>query len=469
MANNDFSTLGGAYSILGQATTSEYNRRKKEEQAYRRKMRRQQMLQYLAAPLLKSAGESIVGAITKPFEDKYNDFFTSENVVKERALWQAANRKATDIEVEEKKARDYVNGYDAYWTDTRIAMAKEGAIRAQPERQGEFESGWQRPYFAEKGKDMGLRDRAAHEKALGIATDFRATGTFKENIGNRRSRSAVDRFIDLFQREGVEEQDAKALAAYRKTEASKNAKRLNVFEDALVEGPKGMTKQKAYEIALNNVPKTGKYGEDFTITEMIIDHTGEYGPVGREVTKVYNKNSESWKKNGGHIRIESTIKYDDPKKFKQALIEKALKDSATAFPIATLQKGFNEKGHKLFTEKAEAEGINWLKPETLEERAKLEEIFTDIYSDRDNLTERIDPKDTQRMATMGAIMANNAAYAQNRAFLEEAKRDNLEITDPPAYQALLDTQERLELIMIKDWASVAALVKQGLGMGFGGT
>ncbi len=51
MATNDFSTLGGAYSILGQATTAEYNRRRREEDKARRRARRdarrEQLLAYL--------------------------------------------------------------------------------------------------------------------------------------------------------------------------------------------------------------------------------------------------------------------------------------------------------------------------------------------------------------------------------------------------------------------------------------
>jgi hypothetical protein len=68
MANNSFGTLGGAYSILGQATTAEYNRRKREEDKARRRARRDarkdQLLAYFAQPLLKGAGEALAGGVT---------------------------------------------------------------------------------------------------------------------------------------------------------------------------------------------------------------------------------------------------------------------------------------------------------------------------------------------------------------------------------------------------------------------
>lgn len=61
MADNQ---LAQAYSILGQATTSEYKRRRKEEDEYRKRARRDQYLGYLAAPLLKGAGEAIAGGVS---------------------------------------------------------------------------------------------------------------------------------------------------------------------------------------------------------------------------------------------------------------------------------------------------------------------------------------------------------------------------------------------------------------------
>ena len=48
MADNQ---LAQAYSILGQATTSEYKRRRKEEDEYRKRARRDQMLGYVLAPI----------------------------------------------------------------------------------------------------------------------------------------------------------------------------------------------------------------------------------------------------------------------------------------------------------------------------------------------------------------------------------------------------------------------------------
>ena len=58
--NND---LYKAYSILGSATTAEYNRRRKEEERDRKRARKDKYISYLAAPLLKGAGEALAGGI----------------------------------------------------------------------------------------------------------------------------------------------------------------------------------------------------------------------------------------------------------------------------------------------------------------------------------------------------------------------------------------------------------------------
>ena len=52
------SQLGEAYSILGQATTAEYNRRRREEEEREKRMMRRQLLATFAQPLVQSAGQA---------------------------------------------------------------------------------------------------------------------------------------------------------------------------------------------------------------------------------------------------------------------------------------------------------------------------------------------------------------------------------------------------------------------------
>lgn len=78
MANNDFGSLGGAYSILGQATTAEYNRRKKEEDKERRRARRDQLLGYFLAPIGQQVAKGVSDIISAPFEKPVEKLLQTE-------------------------------------------------------------------------------------------------------------------------------------------------------------------------------------------------------------------------------------------------------------------------------------------------------------------------------------------------------------------------------------------------------
>ena len=96
--NND---LYKAYSILGSATTAEYNRRRKEEEKARKRARKDKYISYLAAPLLKGAGEALAGGIGSVVGDVVlgdnakNYFNTEQGII--------ATRNSKYIDKQEKK------------------------------------------------------------------------------------------------------------------------------------------------------------------------------------------------------------------------------------------------------------------------------------------------------------------------------------------------------------------------------
>ena len=96
--NND---LYKAYSILGAGTTAEYNRRRKEEEKERKRARKDKYISYLAAPLLKGAGEALAGGIGSVVGDLVlgdnakNYFNTEQGII--------ATRNARYIDNQEKK------------------------------------------------------------------------------------------------------------------------------------------------------------------------------------------------------------------------------------------------------------------------------------------------------------------------------------------------------------------------------
>jgi len=84
MADND---LAQAYSILGEGMGASYRTRRKEEEDYRDKIRRDarkdQLISYVAAPILKGAGQALVGGATDlvgnlVLGENGKDFFNTE-------------------------------------------------------------------------------------------------------------------------------------------------------------------------------------------------------------------------------------------------------------------------------------------------------------------------------------------------------------------------------------------------------
>ena len=73
--NND---LYKAYSILGSATTAEYNRRRKEEEEYRKRARRDQLLGYVIAPLGQELAKGVSNLISAPFEKPVEKLLQTE-------------------------------------------------------------------------------------------------------------------------------------------------------------------------------------------------------------------------------------------------------------------------------------------------------------------------------------------------------------------------------------------------------
>jgi hypothetical protein len=73
--NND---LYKAYSILGSATTAEYNRKRKEEEEYRKRARRDQLLGYVIAPLGEELAKGVSNLISAPFEKPVEKLLQTE-------------------------------------------------------------------------------------------------------------------------------------------------------------------------------------------------------------------------------------------------------------------------------------------------------------------------------------------------------------------------------------------------------
>lgn len=136
MADNQ---LAQAYSILGQATTAEYKRRRKEEDEDRKKARRDQLLGYAAAPLLKGAGEMLVGGIESLIvnkeEQKYADFFNSEQVRAEKRKQKSGYNVAQKMITENEQALLDPEGEENYYAEQRYQRLLENFNQTYDEKE----------------------------------------------------------------------------------------------------------------------------------------------------------------------------------------------------------------------------------------------------------------------------------------------------------------------------------------------
>ena len=110
--NND---LYKAYSILGSATTAEYNRRRKEEEKYRKRERRDQMLGYILAPIGQEFAKGVSDIISAPFEKPVEKLLQSEQGRALNSDIKAITRQKTAYDALGKKiTTDYAGDSYAY-------------------------------------------------------------------------------------------------------------------------------------------------------------------------------------------------------------------------------------------------------------------------------------------------------------------------------------------------------------------
>lgn len=373
--------LGEAYSILGQATTSEYERRRREEERRRRRERRQDILGFFLKPVAQEISAGIGKAISSPFEKKYQDFFNSEVAVAAKAKDAQGRGILQEYEGKEKAARDFSGGYNKYWGNRGQQEVLQGLIAANPDREEEFKSPYFQAYLQEQGKAVGDELRRRHEEGLKLARSFGASGTLSDNLRNMRSRGLFDRVVDIFQGESVEEQDAKAEKAFRDSTYLTNRDRLLVFDESIREGK---TKYEAYQTAIDNVPEKGGYYDPFTVTrnETTTDEFGNKKTT--TYTETYQRGTQQWKLNKPtDVRKDTTI--DLSEEGEKRLTQQILNAANQQFNyVVQARKIFTTEAYDSFKEEVEAEGISLTNIQNVEERLRVGEIF-DKYDTAENM------------------------------------------------------------------------------------
>ena len=178
MANGN--DLAQAYSILGQATTSEYNRRRREEEEREKRMMRRQLLATFAQPLVKSAGEALTGAvgdlISSPFERKYEEFSNLEEIQKlRRAQKQGEKNKKFLNNTYDQIAASNMTQEDwfvdqAYEEIYKMSESQLDAAGLDPENRKQSRRLWSREQAKKLGKARSKAFDAAYREMQDIGT-----------------------------------------------------------------------------------------------------------------------------------------------------------------------------------------------------------------------------------------------------------------------------------------------------------
>lgn len=373
--------LGEAYSILGQATASEYERRRREEERRRRRERRQDILGFFLKPVAQEISTGIGKAISSPFEKKYQDFFNTEAAVAAKAKDTQSRGIMQQFESNEKTARDFGGGYNKYWDNRGQQEVLQGLIAANPDREEEFKSSYFQAYLQEQGKAVGDELRRRHEEGLKLSRSFGASGTLSDNLRNMRSRGLVDKFVDIFQGESVADQDAKAEKAFRESNYVANRDRLLVFDEALREGK---TKYEAYQTAIDNVPEKGGYYDPFEVkrNQTFVDEFGNKKIT--TYTETYQRGTEAWKINKP-INISEETTVDLSEEGEKRLTQQILNAANAQFNyVVQARSVFTVEAYDKFKQEVEEAGISLTNIKDVSERLTVGEIF-DKYDTADNM------------------------------------------------------------------------------------
>lgn len=198
MANGN--DLAQAYSILGQATTSEYNRRRREEEEREKRMMRRQLLATFAQPLVQSAGQAFAGAVgdlvSSPFERKYEEFSNLEEIQKlRRAQKQGEKNKKFLNNTYDQIATSNMTQEDwfiekAYEEIYKMSESQLDAAGLDPESRKQSRRLWSREQAKKLGKARSNAFTAAYDEMQDIGTSEDLEKLIKFN--NRRPQNVLE-------------------------------------------------------------------------------------------------------------------------------------------------------------------------------------------------------------------------------------------------------------------------------------
>jgi hypothetical protein len=447
MAKGD---LGEYYSILGTAQQASFNAQRKALEDERKKARRDRYLSYLVEPVIGAVGKEIVSLVKTPFEEKYKDFANSAVAIQERVKTKTVNSLNDEFKNQEKSRAMYSGGADAWYKDSSIKEATQNFLRANPEDgEAKLKTGIYNSVLDEDAKIIETFKKNEDEKRRKLLIDFEASGTLEESLKNKRTSTITGRFIDVFQGDSTEKQDARALEEFRKSLYYTNREALLAFDLDIEEGkPIVAAVTEAQATALAEAHKN--YTTPFTTTTIatVIDKDGNRRVV--TTLSTYNRGSKEWENGKQPVTTSSTEAVVMTPKMEAEIEAGLVRDANAQFNYRTrAATDFTLEAYLAYKDEVEKAGVNINDIKTIKER----QIAADIYNTYDKLenykaeaSTKLAQKNRDE-ALLADIMATDMPFQEaldkyrNRDVLKDGEPINKLIIDNYYFQ--LETMTKL--------------------------
>jgi hypothetical protein len=450
MAKGD---LGEYYSILGTAQQASFNAQRKALEDERKKARRDRYLSYLAEPVIGAVGKEIVSLVKTPFEEKYKDFANSAVAIQQKVKTRAADTDGDAFEYKEKERAAYAGGEDAWFANYSTKEAERKFLLANPEDgEAKLKTSIYNSQISEAAKIIETAKREEVKKERKLLDDYRATGKLEDNLKNRRTKTISGRFIDLFQGDSTEKQDARAQEEFEKSLYNTSREAYLNFRLDIEEGvPLVEAAQKAKE----SLPSQADiaWGKDFT-TQRTFETTDTDGnKVFSTEISTYNRLSDEFKNGGNPISVVTTqTELLTPKK--EAEIEANLvKEANIQFNYTTRARtDFTPEAYLNFKAEVEKKGVKITDIKTMEERQIVADIY-DTYDKLDNYKE--EAKTKQAIENRDIARADNLTSTDvqfQNSLNKYIKRDK-KFDEKPGPSATAEDQKKYQdnQIIIQDY------------------
>ena len=384
MAKGD---LGEYYSILGTAQQTRFSAQKKELEEERKRARRDRYLGYIAKPILGAIGEGVVDAVKTPFEEKYKDFKNTKFVVEQRAKDKTMRANAEAAVAMQKKIYGDPRGELAFLQQDSFEALKQQKIEGDPDNAEFWESGMGDGQLREQSNSIGEKRLAIIDRDFKAANAFLSSGTLDDSLRNRRSKNALQGFIDVFQRDTTEKQDERAENDFLKTTYAKDRNAYETYLEAKESGASVVSAYKDAKLVLKEATGLKDYYADFKVEQREYKEDVDGNATETVVVETYNRRSEQWKRNKGTVfkstKPSETLTEATVAERELELVRKA---NVVFNPLAQARQHFTPEAIASFKTyiKDRDPNISITNPQTLEDRKIILEAF-DALDSEENL------------------------------------------------------------------------------------